>query len=51
MKIPLKRFWLNGHTLGFHPKTPKFKRQTKQIVPRESTAAEVLFEKSHIMIS
>ena len=50
VKLPLKRFRLNGHTLGFYPKTPKFKLQTKQIVPCGSTATELLFEQSHIMI-
>ena len=40
MKILLKRFHLNGDTIGFHPQTQMLERHTKKIVPCESTAAE-----------
>ena len=36
MKILLKRFHLNGHTIGFHPQTQKLELRTKQIVPPKS---------------
>ena len=32
MKVLLKRFHLNGNTIGFHPQTQKLELQTKQIV-------------------
>ena len=38
------RFHLSGHAIGFHLQTQKLELQTKQIVPCESTAEEVLFE-------
>ena len=51
MKVLLKRFHLNGHTIGFHPQTQKLEGNkleghTKQIVPYEITvhAKEVSFE-------
>ena len=47
MKVRLKRFLLNGHTIGFHPQTQKLKLCTKQIAPCESTAEEVSFKWSH----
>ena len=37
----LKRFHLNGHTIGFHTQTQKLKPQIKQVVPCENTAEEV----------
>ena len=40
----LKRFHLNGHTIGFHTQTQKLKPQIKQVVPCENTAEEVSFE-------
>ena len=43
-KVPSKRFYLNGHTTGFHPQTQKLEQHTKQIVPCESSAEEVSFE-------
>ena len=51
MKVLLKRFHLNGHTIGFHPQTQKLEVHTKQIVPCENTAEEVSFEWSHYRIS
>ena len=51
MKVRLKRFRLNGHTIGFHPQTEKLEAHTKQIVPCERTAEEVSFEWSHHRIS
>ena len=51
MKVRLKRFLLNGHTIGFHPQTGKLKLHTKQIIPCESPAEEVSFEWSHHRIS
>ena len=51
MKVPLKRFHLNGHTIGFHPQTQKLELHTKEIVPREGTAEEVSFEWQHQRIS
>ena len=44
MKILLKRFRLNGNTIGFHPQTQKLELHTKEIVPGENTAEEVSFE-------
>ena len=44
MKVLLKRFHLNGNTIGFHPQIQKLELHTKQIVPCESTAEEVSFE-------
>ena len=44
VKVLLKRFHLNGQTMGVHPQTQKLKLRTKQIVPCESTAEEVSFE-------
>ena len=44
MKVLLKRFHLNGNTIGFHPQTQKLELRTKQIVPCESTAEEVSFD-------
>ena len=29
VKVVLKRFHLNGHTLGFHPQTQKLELHTK----------------------
>ena len=29
MKVLLKRFHLNGHTIGFDPQTQKLKQRTK----------------------
>ena len=51
MKIPIKRFHLNGHTIGFHPRTEKLELLTKQIEPCERTAEEVSLEGSHRRIS
>ena len=50
-KITVKRFYLNGHTIGFHPQTQKLELHTKGIVPCESTAEEVSFEWLHHRIS
>ena len=47
MKVLLKRFHLNGHTIGFEAQTQKFQLHTKRIIPCESTAEEVPFEWSH----
>ena len=44
VKALLKRFHLNGDTIGFHPQTQKLELHTKYIVPCESTAEEVSFE-------
>ena len=44
MKVLLKRFHLNGNTIGFHRQTQKLELHTKQIVPCESTAEEISFE-------
>ena len=51
MTVLLKRFLLNGHTIGFHPQTRKLKLHTKQIIPGESPAEEVSVEWSHHRIS
>ena len=51
MKVLLKRFQLNGHTIGFRPSTQELELQSKQIVPCESTVEEVSFEWSHNRIS
>ena len=40
MKVLLKRFQLNGNTIGFHPQSEKL----VFIVSHESTAKEVSFE-------
>ena len=47
MKVLLKRFHLNGNTIGFHPQNQKLELHSKQIVPCESTAVKVSFEWSH----
>ena len=44
MKVLLKRFHLNGNTIGFHSQTQKLEQHTKEIVPCEKTAEEVSFE-------
>ena len=45
MKVLLKRFHLNGNTIGFRPQTQKFiKLHPKWILPRESTAEEFYLE-------
>ena len=41
MKVLLKRFHLNGNTIGFHPQTQKLQLHTKYIVPCENAAEEV----------
>ena len=51
MKILLKRFHLNGHTIGFHPQTQKLELQTKYIVAPEKTAEEDSFEWQHHRVS
>ena len=51
MKVLLKRFDLNGHTIGFGPQTQKLELHTKCIVPYESTVEEVSFEWSQHRIS
>ena len=45
VKVLLKRFRLNGNTIGFRPQTQKLELRTKYIVPCESTAEEVSFER------
>ena len=45
VKVLLKRFHVNGNTIGFHPQTQKLELHTKYIVPCESTAEEVSFER------
>ena len=47
MKELLKRFHLNGNTIGFYPQTQKLELHTKYIESCESTAEEVSFEWSH----
>ena len=47
MKVLLKRFYLNGNTIGFHPQTQKLEMHNRSIVPCESTAEEVSFEWSY----
>ena len=47
MKKLLKRFHLNGHTIGFHPQTLKLVLHTKCKEPCESIVEEVSFEESH----
>ena len=47
MRVLLSSFHLNGNTIGFHPQTQKLELHTKQIVPCESTAEEILFEWQH----
>ena len=44
MKGLLKRFHLNGNTIGFHRQIQKLELHTKLIVPCEQTAEEVSFE-------
>ena len=51
MKVLLKRFHLNGHTIGFHPQTQKLELHKKKTVPCESTTEEVSFEWLHHRIS
>ena len=51
MKVLLKRFHLNGHTIGVRPETQTLELHTKQIVPCESAVEEVSFEWSHHKIS
>ena len=51
MKVLLKRFYLNGHIIGFYPQTQKLELHTKQIVSCENTAEEVSFAWSHNRIS
>ena len=51
MKELLKRFHLNGNTLGFHQQTRKLELHTKLIVPCEGTVEEVSFEWSHRRVS
>ena len=43
VKVLLKRFQLNGHTIGFHPQTQKVQLHTKQIAP-----CEVLLKRFHL---
>ena len=47
MKELLKRFHLNGNTIGFYPQTQKLELNTKYIESCESTVEEVSFEWSH----
>ena len=47
MKELLKRFYLNGNTIGFYPQTQNLELHTKYIVPCERTVDEVSFEWSH----
>ena len=49
MKVLLKRFHLNGNTIGFHPQTQKLELPTKFKIPCENTAEAVSFECSHDM--
>ena len=51
MKVLLKRFHLNGNTIGFHPQTQKLELRTKQIVTYERIVEEVSLEWSHHRIS
>ena len=51
MKVLLKRFHLNGNTIGFHLRSQKLELHNKQIVSCESTAEEVSFELQHHTIS
>ena len=44
MKVLLKRFHLNGNTIGFCPWVLKLELCTKEIVPCKSTVEEVSFE-------
>ena len=44
VKVLLKRFHLNGNTIGFHPQTQKLDLHAKYIAPFESAAKEVSFE-------
>ena len=47
-----KQFHLNSNTIGFHQQTLKLEQRTKyKIVQCESTAKEVLFERSDHRIS
>ena len=45
VKVLLKRFHLNGHTVGLRPQPQKLELRTKYIVPCESTTEEVSFER------
>ena len=47
VKVLLKRFHLNAHTIGFHLQTQKLKPRTNQMEPYESTAEEVSIQSSH----
>ena len=49
MKVLLKRFHLNGHTIGFQQQTQKSQLYIILIVPCESTSNEVSFVSSHHM--
>ena len=51
MKVLLKRFHLNAHTIGVHPQTQKLKPRTNQMEPHESAAVEVSIESSHHTVS
>ena len=44
MKVLLKRFHLNGHTIGFHPQTKKLELRTKQIAKHH---VKVLLKRFH----
>ena len=51
MKVLLKRFHLNGNTIGFDPQTQKLELHTNYIVPCERPAKNVSFEWSQHKIS
>ena len=38
--VLLKRFHLNGNTIGFHPQTQKIELHTNQIAPCENSTGE-----------
>ena len=38
MEVLLRRFHLNGHTIGFHPQTQTLELNTKQTASYESIA-------------
>ena len=44
LKVLLKRFYLNGNNIGFHPQTQKLELYAKYIVPCKNIAGEVTFE-------
>jgi len=44
VKVLLKRFHLNDHTIGFHTPTKELELHSKEEMPCESTAEEVSFE-------